>query len=311
MKRYVLLIAGICLATSPTASLTADRSCAADFCPQTSSAWTIFPDSNPGAPDFWWKPDAVEVEEICICAHGIQFLFTTTQDGEQRPTALVFPKPSPEMLAERLNLEPGSEKLQKEFTHFQSRYLCLLKGLERISGGVVVEGTEMHFDHSGSSADPTIVPNRRLALCWGGEELKLRGYLDVYFGDPLMVLASHGTDCGRLGEVGGIPEGISLTSPSRFPSTQLFLRVHPNPGRTGQYTVSFGLPARGPVELEVFNVAGRRVATLLSGLQEAGRQRHRWSGQTSAGRLISHGVYFVRLSTSEGCQSEKLVHLGP
>jgi hypothetical protein len=310
MKSYVLLIAGICLATAQTASPTADQSCAAGFCPQTSSAWTIFADTNPGAPDFWWKPDAFQVEEIGICAHGIQFLFTTTQDGERRPTALVFPKPSPAMLAERLQLRPGSEALQKEFAHYRWRYLSLLQGLERISGGAVVEGTERHFGRCDGGPDPSIVPNTRLVLCWGNEELKLRGYLDVYFADPITVLAAQGTSCGRLGEIGGIPEGTSLACPSTLAASRAPLKVAPNPGRTGPYLVSFGLPTRGPVELEVFNVAGRRVATLMSGVLDAGGQRHRWSGRTTEGCLVSHGVYFVRLTTSAGHQSRKLVHLG-
>jgi hypothetical protein len=133
MKPYMLLTAGIWLAASQAATRAADRSCASDFCPQTSSAWTIFADSNPGAPDFWWKPDAVRVRRITICQHG-----------------------------------------------------------------VLVEGAEMYFDPGDGLENPTIIPNTRLVLCWGREELELRGYLDVYFGEPPTVIAAHSPDQGRL-----------------------------------------------------------------------------------------------------------------
>lgn len=149
-------------------------------CPQQSMGWTLFVDANLGTPDFWWT-DSVTVREIYRCEHGVQFLFLTKQKGRLSHTALVFPKPSPRMLAERLDLEPGSRKLASEYEHFAGRYEALTKALEELSGGTLVVGARLSFQDKTTEGAPIIVPKHLLALRWRGQELKLRGYLDVYF----------------------------------------------------------------------------------------------------------------------------------
>ncbi len=67
------------------------------------------------------------------------------------------------------------------------------------------------------------------------------------------------------------------------------LTVYPNPGR--QVDISLSLPEPGPASLDVFDVQGRRVATLLTGQQSAGQQSVRWTGRGQS------GVYLLRLTT--------------
>jgi len=68
----------------------------------------------------------------------------------------------------------------------------------------------------------------------------------------------------------------------------------PNPGRGG-LRIPFVLPADGPVELAVFDLNGRRVATLLDGPGAAGEHRVTWDGHAADGRAVSPGVYLYRL----------------
>jgi hypothetical protein len=91
-------------------------------------------------------------------------------------------------------------------------------------------------------------------------------------------------------------------------SARLFLAVPaPNPSREAA-TISFQLPAAGPVSLEVFDVAGRRVAALLSGERVApGSHTVRWSGRDDRGRRVAAGVYFARLVTTDGERTRKIV----
>jgi hypothetical protein len=141
--------------------------------------WMLFVDANQGTPDFWWT-DSVTVREIYRCEHGVQFLFVTNQKGRPSHAALVFPKPSRAMLADRLGLQPRSQKLEQEYVHFVMRYAALTKALEDLSGGTLVEGARLSFQEKGGAA-PIIIPKTLLALRWRGQELLLRGYLDVYF----------------------------------------------------------------------------------------------------------------------------------
>ena len=56
----------------------------------------------------------------------------------------------------------------------------------------------------------------------------------------------------------------------------------------------------GEVRVGIFDVAGRRVATLVAGHQEAGRHSVTWNGTDDSGRALSSGVYFARLETAGG-----------
>jgi hypothetical protein len=297
MKPLNLLTVVVCL-TANIASDASDRVCAVGSCPQTSSSWTIWPDSAPGAPDFWWKPDAVTVEEISLCAHGIHFVFPAEQDGTVRPTALIFPYPSPELLAGRLGLAAGSDKLACEHEHFQRRYAALLDGLERLSGGSLTGRARETFAPSDPD-QPRIVPNSRLALLWRGEELALRGYLDVYFGSEPMIAAAAETPPEVLEAATVAAEGVHAP-----------LRVAPSPSRAGEHRISFGVPSPVSAMLRIVDVQGRVVATLFDGVTQAGFVDVAWNGRSSRGERVAAGVYFVRLATSGTEQSAKLVHLG-
>ena len=70
----------------------------------------------------------------------------------------------------------------------------------------------------------------------------------------------------------------------------------PNPVRstTG---VRFGLARAGNVRLELFDLAGRRVRTLVSGTLGAGTHAALWDRRDQHGRTVDAGVYFVQLST--------------
>lgn len=61
-------------------------------------------------------------------------------------------------------------------------------------------------------------------------------------------------------------------------------------------SVSYSLPKAAEVDLAVFDVQGRRVATLVSSLQPAGGHAAAWDGQDLRGRRVASGTYFLRLS---------------
>jgi hypothetical protein len=66
---------------------------------------------------------------------------------------------------------------------------------------------------------------------------------------------------------------------------------------TGPVDVEFELPFAASVALTVHDLAGRKIATLASGVHEAGRHRMRWSPPAS--RRAGSGVYFVRLRATQ------------
>jgi hypothetical protein len=71
----------------------------------------------------------------------------------------------------------------------------------------------------------------------------------------------------------------------------------------------FALPEAGRVWLDVYDLAGRHVRTLVDGLVAAGWQTVTWDGRSDAGERVASGVYFCRLDTGTRELSRKVVVL--
>ena len=69
----------------------------------------------------------------------------------------------------------------------------------------------------------------------------------------------------------------------------------------------FGIPAPARVTLRIYDVAGRRVADLVSGPVSDGYHSVLWHGRSSAGTRVGPGVYFVRLDAGNTSRTAKLV----
>ena len=59
----------------------------------------------------------------------------------------------------------------------------------------------------------------------------------------------------------------------------------------------FGLARSGPVEVALFDVAGRLVRTLADRTFPAGEHALIWDGRNNEGVPVSRGVYFARIRT--------------
>jgi len=81
---------------------------------------------------------------------------------------------------------------------------------------------------------------------------------------------------------------------------------YPNPART-RATIKFTLPAATTAELEVYDLSGRRVATLFAGAAEAGEREVVWDLAAGDGAAVPPGVYVYRLRTPENAAARRLV----
>jgi hypothetical protein len=72
--------------------------------------------------------------------------------------------------------------------------------------------------------------------------------------------------------------------------------------------VRFSLDRETVVDLEVFDVAGRCVRRILSGVpMTRGAQRATWEGTDDTGRLLPTGVYWIRLTAGETVATGKAI----
>lgn len=85
--------------------------------------------------------------------------------------------------------------------------------------------------------------------------------------------------------------------------------VRPNPIRRGAW-IDLSLPHAGIVNLEIFDLTGRRVATLLRGPLGAGRHSIAWNGRATRPARTGAGVYYMRCGFGGREIVRKLVLLG-
>jgi hypothetical protein len=86
------------------------------------------------------------------------------------------------------------------------------------------------------------------------------------------------------------------------PTSPVVFRVgdpSPNPFR-GPTALPFSLPASARVRLDVFDIGGRLVRTLVDGRVGPGEHVVAWDGHDRAGRLVESGVYFYRFQSDRG-----------
>lgn len=82
--------------------------------------------------------------------------------------------------------------------------------------------------------------------------------------------------------------------------------ITPNPFRSAA-TIAYELPYETRVEAPVYDLNGRLIRDLFSGLQSAGRHSIAWDGKTSLGRDVSPGVYICKLTAGGMQQSYRMV----
>jgi hypothetical protein len=90
-----------------------------------------------------------------------------------------------------------------------------------------------------------------------------------------------------FGALSGVPIAVA-------PDAPLAVRHYPNPFNPTT-TIALDLPRAGTVRLQVYDLRGRLVRTLLDEHRPAGHHEVVWNGRDDAGRALSSGVYFGEL----------------
>jgi hypothetical protein len=86
--------------------------------------------------------------------------------------------------------------------------------------------------------------------------------------------------------------------------------ARPTPFRHNtQVRFELACPEHRRVAVEVFDVTGRRVRTLVEGDLPGGRYGVAWDGRDEGGSIVASGVYFVRLRAGEETRYRKVVSL--
>ncbi|MDZ7344552.1 MAG: YCF48-related protein [candidate division KSB1 bacterium] len=130
---------------------------------------------------------------------------------------------------------------------------------------------------------------------------------DVFFFN-----AAHGWAVGDNGTIlhratiTGMDDGNvdSKDLPAEFSLEQNY----PNPFNP-ETTIRFAVPKTAQIKFEIYNLLGQRVRVLVDGQLPSGYHTAKWDGRDDAGRLLSSGFYFYRITTDDFSATKRLLFL--
>ena len=109
--------------------------------------------------------------------------------------------------------------------------------------------------------------------------------INVLYWDELLV----GTGTGLYAQF--FEPQVSIDAPGdAIPAGYSLAQNYPNPFNPST-TIRYSLAARAQVKVEIFNIVGQRIATLVDGVQEANSHEVMWDASN-----VGSGIYFYKLS---------------
>ena len=122
-------------------------------------------------------------------------------------------------------------------------------------------------------------------------------YVEMGMNDNAGYRKYDDTTPGGGGQSGGstdLPKVLSLSQP------------RPNPARTG-LNIKYALPRQACASVKLYDITGKLVATLATGVQNPGFYSLTWNRKNAKGRSVASGVYFCTLAAEGQRFSRKVV----
>jgi hypothetical protein len=173
------------------------------------------------------------------------------------------------------------------------------------AGDFLLAQNGVAFSARAGSVDAAVLGSNVSGVTGSGELASVKFHV-IAAGDPKIAVASldaRDADNHKL----IVPIAMDFAQ-LQVPQVTRLGFASPSPF-TSSTSIAFSLSKSGPAELAIFSVDGRRVKTLAQGAHEAGEFRLAWDGRDSDGRMLSPGLYYVRLVTAQGQFTRKLTFL--
>lgn len=139
----------------------------------------------------------------------------------------------------------------------------------------------------------------------------LRGlYIDLrMLSYEFVILEENGTQCEfGLDDIYWDGGSSGLADELNVPKPFELRHNYPNPFNPDT-NIGFALKEASHIRLEIYNLRGHKVKTLISGWISPGEHSYAWDGTDSENRAVSSGVYFYQLETPRGSERKKCILL--
>ena len=177
--------------------------------------------------------------------------------------------------------------------------------------------------------------HKRMGYTWRSDGSSFNpGKLDyVFYSDATIDTGRHFTlntlaiDEGTLSEMGlesedtneasdhlprvfdiSISTGLGMKNEPILPSGIFLYPNHPNPFNT-MTSIQFSVPIGIPVRLDIYDLLGREVRSLIDETMQAGDHEDFWDGKNNFNEPVETGIYFFQLRVGKMRQIRKMVLL--
>jgi hypothetical protein len=104
-------------------------------------------------------------------------------------------------------------------------------------------------------------------------------------------------------------EGVSVAEDNQSPSAFNLRQNAPNPFNPST-TIHYDVPdGGGDVTLQIYDVSGRLVRTLVNGYEPSGARAVSWNGRNDHGHPMASGIYFYRMTAPGFSEMKKMILL--
>jgi M6 family metalloprotease-like protein len=96
------------------------------------------------------------------------------------------------------------------------------------------------------------------------------------------------------------------TNENNIPLATKINQNYPNPFNPST-TIEYSIKNSSKVSLEIYNVKGQKINTLINTSQKPGKYRVIWNGKDYSGKDLASGIYFCKLKTQDSTSAIKLM----
>lgn len=99
---------------------------------------------------------------------------------------------------------------------------------------------------------------------------------------------------------------LTVENKNQIPNSYKLYNNYPNPFNP-QTTIKYDLQKSGKVVIEIFNLLGQKIKTLVNEDKTAGSYTTTWNGTTDKGLYAASGIYFYRIKTENFSNTKKML----
>jgi len=104
------------------------------------------------------------------------------------------------------------------------------------------------------------------------------------------------------------PTGVEERPGNLLPDQYRLYQNYPNPFNPVT-NIAYNIPTRSHVTIEVYNILGQKIRTLVDETKSAGDYYATWDGDESYGQKVSTGIYFYRFQSGDFVETKKMILL--